>query len=150
MLSEFMEKLKQGWEGNCPTCGHYCKIYHRRIHTSMALQLIQLYKLGGENDFIHASKLIMKGVSGTADFSKLIYWGLIKQRGDEPEEDKKSSGYWKLTDIGLEFVMSKLRVKKYAVVYNGRVIDAKGSLVSIEDCLENKFSYSELMEANHL
>lgn len=144
-----MDRLRSGWEGNCPTCGRYSKVYHRQIHLSIALQLIQLYKLGGHEKFIHTHKLLAKGTSGVGDFSKAKYWQLITEKKHEPD-DKKSSGFWRLTDLGLEFVLKKARIKKFAVVYDDRVIDAVGRLVSIEDCLQNKFSYQELMDGGGL
>lgn len=144
MNHEFMSKLRAGHEGCCPTCGRYAQVYFRRIHTSVALQLIQAYKLGGDTMYIHTSKLIAKGTSGVGDFSKAKYWKLIDEMPHTPAE-KKSSGYWKLTDLGVEFVLHGLKIQKFAVVYDDKVIDMKGALLSIEDCLGDKFDYGELM-----
>lgn len=146
MLIDFMEQLKKGWQGDCPHCGRFAKLYYRQIHVSVALQLIQLYKLGGEKEYIHVSRLIAKGVSGPADFTKAKHWSLIEEKADDIPDGKKSSGFWRLTSIGVEFVKGGLKVKKIIHVYDARVIDATGPLVSIQDCLQNKFNYQELME----
>lgn len=144
MSAEFIDCLKNGHEGKCPTCGRFAKVYYRSIHTSVALQLIQIYKLGGAEMYIHTSKLIPKGVSGAGDFSKAQYWELVKEMPHTPGK-KKSSGYWMLTELGVEFVKGNVSVTKYALVYDTRVIDMKGKLVSITECIGNKFDYEDLM-----
>ena len=62
--AHFESALRRGEKQCCPTCGRYAQIYRRRIHTSIALQLITLYRLGGDANFIHASELIAPGIAG--------------------------------------------------------------------------------------
>lgn len=151
MSLDFIMKLKSGWSGDCPCCNRFAKVYHRSIHVSIALQLIQLYKLGGYGGkFIHASKLIPKGNTGTGDFNKAKYWGLIEELPESTMPHQKSNGHWQLTPMGIEFVLGNMLVNKYAVIYNDRVIDVTGALVSIKDCLKEKFNYSDLMDGGTL
>lgn len=140
----FISQLLNGWEGKCPHCGRFTKVYNRKIHTSTALQLIELFKRGGNIDYVHASKLIPKGVTGTGDFTKAKYWGLIEEA--EPEGDKKASGSWKLTGLGVLFVKNEARIQKYAAIYDDTVLAVHGKLVSIEECVQEKFDYKDLME----
>lgn len=142
-MSEFIEFLKNGGKGNCPCCGRYAQVYERKIHTSMALQLIELYKLGGAYDYIHLSRLIPRGVSGAGDFSKTVYWGLISEKPDSG--DQKSSGYWMLTEQGIAYVTDNLKVPYVAFVYDATVLGFSERLCGIRDALKEKFNYSELM-----
>lgn len=144
MMTPFVQKLRAGHEGNCPECGRHAQIYYRRIHASIALQIVQLYKLGGDTMYVHTSKLIPKGGCGVGDFSKAKYWGLIEEK-TALSSKQKSSGYWMLTKLGIEFVTNDAKLPKFALVYDDKVIDMMGSLVSISDCLIHKFDYDELM-----
>lgn len=145
MSEDFIQQLKNGHEGKCPCCGRFAKVYHRKVHTSTALQLIELYKRGGDRDFIHASKLIPQGVTGTGDFTKAKYWGLITEQAPF-DDDKKASGSWMLTALGVNFVKNEAKIQKYAAIYDDRVLYAHGPLVSIEECVQEKFCYKDLME----
>lgn len=145
MQQQFFIDLRNGWEGKCPCCNRFAKVYHRAIHTSVALQLIQLLRLGGGVDFIHASRLIPRGITGSGDFSKAKYWSLIEE-SPNTDEAKKASGSWRLTSLGIDFVRGQARLKKYAAVYDDCVLWVHGPMVSIEDCLKDKFDYQELME----
>ena len=141
-----MDRLFSGEKLNCPCCGRYAQIYKRRIHLSVALQLIQLYKLGGRNErrYVHASVLIPKGNTGTGDIGKAFYFNLIEPKPVDPYNN--SSGYWRLTEIGCKFVEGTEQIKKTVFVFNDEVIGSDEETVTIRDCLNNKFDYLELME----
>ncbi len=143
---KFMDRIKNGSEEDCPCCGRYTKVYHRQIYSSMAVQLIQLYRLGGDKEFVHVRRLLIKGTTGVGDFSKFAYWKLIEGM---PKDDikKHTSGYWMLTDIGVEFVKGVIGVQRYAIVYDSNVIGFSGSMRRITDCLDEAFDYEELMGA---
>ena len=143
MNKEFLERLKNGSKTNCECCGRYAQAYNRRLHTSVCLQLIMLYKLGGAGAYVHASKLIPVGVTGAGDFTKAKYWGLIQEIPNNREV--KSSGHWMLTERGVEFVNNKLTIPEVAVVYDDTVLEYKGRQVNIIDGLKRKFDYNELM-----
>ncbi len=143
MQAEFQQALLRGEKMDCPCCGRWAQMYQRRIHTSIALQLIELYKLGGTYDYIHASRLIHKGVSGAGDLSKAKYWGLIEEKPSDGRT--KSSGYWMLTDLGLQYVTDRARVPYIAFVYDDKVLGFSERLSGIREALKEKFDYQELM-----
>lgn len=144
-MTNFIEQLKAGFEGNCPCCGRFSKMYRRQINSGVAIQLIKLYRLGGASEYIHASLLINKGVSGAGDLTKAKYWGLIQSKTHTPSE-KKSSGYWKLTEMGIDFVKHDVEIKKCALVFDDNVIGFEGNYINITQCLGEKFDYQQLME----
>jgi len=128
----------------CPCCNQYVRIYKRRINAGMARWLINLYKMPRE--FQHIASIYKFGrhsVSGT-DYTVMKYWDLIQQKVNE-DEDKKHSGWWRITDKGEQFVERRTAVLSHAHIYNSRLINFVGDRVTIDQCLGKKFSYQELM-----
>lgn len=143
-LDRSEKSLRAGVVTSCPCCDSTLKIYQRSINATMARQLI---KLSHFNGYTHTSHLIPSGLPGSGDFTKLRYWGFIEEKSHDRKEhpEKRSSGYWRITPDGLEFVNLRIKAQKYAHVYQGKVIDFSGDMVSILKCLGDKFNYSELM-----
>jgi hypothetical protein len=142
----FMDALKQGEACDCPTCGRHAQIYRRKFHSSIARQLIRLYRLGGTAHYIHASKLILPDVSGAGDFSKAKYWGLIYQQINT-DPDTKCNGMWILSPDGVAFVQGKLRIPREVMVFDDQVRGMSTETISIGEALGDRFNYHELMEA---
>lgn len=137
----------------CPCCTQMAKVYKRKIYGKMAAALIKFYHATKPNfDFVHynalGSGLVRSTVSG--DFAKMVYWGLIEEKpnSDPKDEDKRTSGFWRITQDGVAFVTAGLLVPKYAFIFDSRLMKFdKTEMVSIQDCLGEKFSYEELMAA---
>lgn len=142
--NKFFAELKDKKDITCPCCLRRAKIYRYKIHYSMARQLIKAYKLDGHKEFIHVRQLIMPTVAGPADFSNAHYWGLIETNEHTPDVTK-TSGRWRLTKLGVDFVTDKVAVKKYANVFDGKLRDLEGDDINIKDALGIKFNYLEIM-----
>ena len=144
---EFMQRLKDGDKGNCPCCQRYAQVYKRRIYDSIARQLIRLYTLGGDKDYVNAVHLILKGSHSTQDFQKAKYFDLIERRPLSEDDLGKTSGWWRLTERGVQFVQGKLAIPHIALVFDDNVLGFEGNPVTIKDCLDEHFSYERLMSA---
>ena len=145
MEEQFLHSLKKGWKGDCPCCGRWTQVYRRTIHTAVALQMIRLYRLGGHSGlFVHASRLIPDGQSGSGDLSKAKYWNLLREKPHEVGQ-KKSSGYWSLTAEGVAFVTRAKMIPQYALVFDDSVLAFSPEMIGIEAALGKKFDYNELM-----
>jgi len=153
---KFMEFRGQPWFvkrvktslSDCPTCGRPNNIYTRKLSTSMAAGLIRLYRLHEDHPdqtYFHVKKFDLEGARG--EFGVLSFWDLVEEApNDDPE--KKSSGLWRLTDFGREFVLGKTRVPKYVIIkWGSTFMGYCGEAVGIRSSLEygNRFSYAELM-----
>lgn len=145
MQENFLQMLLNGFKGRCRACGRHAQVYNRSIHFTTAWQLIRLYRLGGAYGFIHASRLIPPGQTGTGDLGKAKYFGLIEQKGHD-EGKKKHSGYWKLTERGVLFVRGNIPIEEFVGIFDDKVISKATKLVNIQDCLGKKFDYQKLME----
>lgn len=147
--SAFMDRVKMGEKFNCPCCGRYAQVYRRRIHHSVARQLGDMMALGGgrERRFVHASILIPHGNTGTGDIGKAAYWGLIEKM-KHVSGQQKSSGYWRLTGHGVDFVEGRVKIMAVALVFDDEVIGFDGKEVSFLECLDVKFDYTKNMEGD--
>lgn len=131
----------------CPVCDRQNKVYKRRLHPSMARMLIALYSLNpvtqegytSINDITNKAELSHPG-----DFSKLAWWGLVESAPCNWSKDKKSSGHWRITPKGTDFVWRRISVSNYIVEFQGRCIVSSDGQITIDQALGNKFSYSSL------
>jgi len=137
------EKVERREGRNCPSCGRFLKIYHRKLSSSMAYALIRLYGLHAkfEKEYFHVRDFYRE----RGDFAKLKFWGLVEE-APNMSEDKKSSGLWKITDQGIRFAILEIRVPEYVITkWGSEALGFAGPAVTIEQCLRKKFNYSELM-----
>lgn len=141
---ETMDKAKQkGTE--CPCCGQFVKVYRRTINSTMARQLITAHGMHAEGWF-HTRDVVLADSAGAGDFSKLECWGLIyRQPHVQGEEGKRTSGMWKITDKGRDFIAGRVTVPQYAYIYNGNLLELGGVDIHIEHALGKKFDYREIM-----
>jgi hypothetical protein len=136
------EHAKNGGD-DCPLCAQFVKVYKRKVHATMAVALILLYKRFGTE-----WGLLKEVLDRTryADSAKLRYWGLLMEDQTLVREDgSKRTGWWRVTEAGAAWVRRETTIPKYALVYNTRALGYEGEQVSIVDCLGDKFDYNELM-----
>lgn len=152
-LKEERERLLREREKgtHCAACGQFVKLYHRQIHSTMAHALIQCYLMmkGDTAEWFHVTQMMKRPGCSNAngDFQKLCIWGLMEEHPveEKPENGAKSSGLWRLTVQGCEFSRRKLKVPKYAHIYNDTLLGFSDEMTDIVSCLKKRFNYEELM-----
>lgn len=132
------ERIEEGV--HCPACTQLAKVYRRQIYAGMARSLILMYRHGG-TDWVEVSKVT--GSKG-GDYAKLAHWGLIED-SKLVRKDGGKTGWWRVTPAGQLFVLGKVKVLKYALIYDDHLRGHEGEPVGIQDCLSKKFDYDELM-----
>ena len=144
-IKEVKKYLHDNFEtgAKCPCCGQFVRLYSRRLYISAMLRLIELYKLGGG---YHHMNEINKKITETAggDFAKLRFWGLIIEKPKDNEE-KRTSGYWAITEKGKQFVRGEISLQERIKLYNQKCYGFEGDFIMIGDVLGTKFNYQELM-----
>lgn len=110
----------------------------------MARALILAYRAGGADDFIHVPSLDHSGAVN--ELNKARYWGLLEE-SPQRRADGGRAGWWKLTPKGVDFIEGRITLPKYAVVYDGKLLELEGDQVGIAQALSKKFNYAELMAA---
>lgn len=146
---EFVNQLDKGTI--CPCCNRFDKVYPRKINSSMAWTLMLIYdyykKEGNLRKWLKVESYLKTlpavPTSLRGDFPKLRYWGLITQKEGEIEGVK--TGLYKITERGINFCESKIRVSKVAFVHNGKLKSFSEEQINIIDALGDRFSYRELL-----
>jgi len=148
-IEEAKQFLRENWkEGvNCPCCTQYVRLWKYQIHTTMTRLLIALYRLSKSGEeFHHINTLweIVGNKSMGGDFAKLTLWDLIAPMPKDSTQNKRATGYWKITPLGKQFVENKVSVDKILYTFDG-VPYIKEGKVTVIDTLKKKFNYEELM-----
>lgn len=127
----------------CPCCDQHVQVYRRNIYQRMGkvlLWLVDEFERTGEWVKLKDGPLFRGG-----DNAKLAYWGLVQTRARrETEHNKRSSGEWMPTGLGLSFAKQRVRIPKYAYIYNGKVVGYSEEMASISECLDGDFNYEDL------
>ena len=123
----------------CPCCDQHSQIYERRITGAMVRQLLELYRHGSRTS---RQLLSCVGHGGGGDHAKLRYWGLAEQlEGAKGEINSR----WGICEKGVLFLERKLNVPEIAYIYNGELLEYSDKVVSVDDRMNKKFDYAELM-----
>ena len=141
-LDEARQFLRLNWDDgtDCPCCTQRVQRYRRKLNSGMAWALVVLYREAG-TDWAHLPTVLGKK---QADEAKLRYWGLLEE-AEERRDDGGRAGWWRLTELGARFARNQTTVPKYALTFDGKCYGLDGPLVSITDCLGEKFHYDDLI-----
>lgn len=118
----------------CPECFSVVKTYKRSLNAGMVRALIAIVKeYLRTNDWVDIRTISVRG----GDYGKLAHFGLLVA-GD-------GAGFWKPTQLGIDFVLHRKAAPKYALVDRGRCVGLASEKVSVVTALGKKFDYQELM-----
>jgi len=136
------DNYKKGCE--CPACGHFVKMYKRKLNSGMALTLLRIYK--HSRGWIKVKEwLRINKYKNNHDWTLLFYWGLLEEGDNRATKGGKTNGEWRITEKGIEFAQNKIIVSKYIYIYNNRFLGFDPDSTNIIDSLGNHFDYNELM-----
>lgn len=145
-LADARARVEEGRDEGvtCECCGQLAKVYRRKIHAVMARDLLLSYRRADHDGrgWFHLPTLLPDTRGG--DFGKLAYWRLIEEL-PERREDGGRAGWWRITDDGEAFATRRLRVPKYARVFDSHLLGLTGPYAGIEDALGVRFRYDDLM-----
>ena len=137
----------------CPGCGRWVKVQARTLGLLHAKCLRWLDRWAQEHgdEFVHKNKMPSEIIKDGGEFCRLRFWGLIETRPCEEDEDKRRSGYWRITKAGVDFLHDRSRVPSHAFFRsqggNPIIEDWAETTIGIRDTLKRKkFSYSDLMD----
>lgn len=131
----------------CECCGRTLKVYKFKLG-SYVRTLIWIYTQRAHRDhWLHISKCPVPEMwNGGGDYGKLEWWELLENKPNKDDPSKRSSGLWRLTDLGERFVRCEVKVPSH-VFYEppSRVLGWHRDRVSILDALPRHFNYQALM-----
>jgi len=140
----FKGHVKEHNGAYCPCCNQFAKEYKRKLNSSIAACLVILYKMD-QSKFHHVGTILAeKGMTTVGrDFALLKHWGLVEEQVNTLTE-KRSAGYWKITDAGIAFASGMTRLPAYKYIYNNEVTGESVEDLNIGGALANRFNYGEL------
>ena len=129
----------------CPCCDQYAKRYKRKLNSSIAAALCWMWN-HNRDAWINVPAQAPAWILKAREYPKLAWWGLIEEKPRKPGSKGRTSGVWRVTSLGSEFVRSCVGVPRYAFVYNGTVEDfSTAAPVYIRAALGDAFDYAGLM-----
>jgi len=134
--------------GYCPVCDRWGKINKVKLTSGMARSLAWLVSksAGAENGWVNTRDDVPLFMLRSNSIGHLKHWNLVQAR--EPDTSKvKTSGVWRATLDGHDFVHSRLTVPAHVFVYNDAVVRASIDFVGIVDCFTEYFDYREVMNS---
>tara|TARA_R110002020_G_scaffold49844_4_gene141544 strand:+ start:722 stop:1303 length:582 start_codon:yes stop_codon:yes gene_type:complete len=128
----------------CSHCGANSKVYAYKLG-SYARVLIWMAYNSEHEEYVHIPT--SGAINGGGDYAKLRYWGLIEKSPTNPGSKKRSTGLWKLTELGRNFALNKATVNGVCYYSHppGEVLGFEPDHISIVDALGRYFNYEELM-----
>lgn len=116
---------------DCPICRSHIQTYKRTISLSQVYWLILLnkYSKGGYRYVDHkviSNRLYEALGRNASDYPLMAHWGLI-------ECSPVTSGEYKITSKGIEFIEGKIKVPKYLYFANNKVFRSSPELISFDD-----------------
>ena len=132
----------------CPCCDQYAKRYRRKLNSSMAAALCWMWT-HARDAWIEVPTAAPAWILKAREYPKLAWWGLIEEQPRADGSSGRTSGVWRVTQKGADFVRGGRPVARYAFVYNGTVEDFTTERPTwIREALGDRFDYRELMGFN--
>lgn len=130
---------------HCPCCHQFVKEYRRKLNSNMAAALVYIYRYfesAGAEDWLHIpSYLNDKKANATNEAALLRHWKLIES---SPELDE---GYYRLTELGIDFVAGAATVPRHVVILDKQVLGFSQEQTSLQEALNDRFDLNELMKS---
>tara|TARA_A100001515_G_scaffold120041_1_gene102859 strand:+ start:8922 stop:9530 length:609 start_codon:yes stop_codon:yes gene_type:complete len=158
---EELRELSRQPVSKCALCGGRSKVYAYKLGSYVRVLCWLAYMDNKRNSMRHEQlpseshngsrwhhHIPSSGaINGGGDYAKLRYWGLMERMPKDPEQDKRSSGMWRLTKTGKMFVYGKATVSSVCYYRHpeGGVLGFEPKQIGIEEALGKKFSYKSLM-----
>lgn len=108
----------------------------------MAKGLISFYNSFGKN-YGHVTDVSDPHFAHLAGrFAKMRWWGLIEAM---PEGDGDPRGWWRVTNLGEDYILNGALVPEYVHTYSGNNTEPEGKMVGIQDALGKKFDLEKAL-----
>lgn len=153
-LLEAKQMVREGRETGvpCPCCEQFCKVYKRRLSSSMARALIEIVKVQEKSPgvkWLHVHKILTEQkLGGSNDFALLRHWELVEEKPvDAMRDTGRTSGMWRVKPLGIAFARGLVPATSHIFLYNNRLEGFSDSEITIQEALGKKFNYQELMYA---
>lgn len=149
-LEEGKDFLRENFDKGCtcPCCGQFVKLYKRKLNSGMARNLTRIYLESKDGKYIHVEDVLRKYKDHSGhDWALLRFWGLIEEIPNEMPSASNSSGMWKITYKGKQFVRNQISIPKRVHLYNNKFFSFSKETTTIVGALGDKFDYQQLINS---
>jgi hypothetical protein len=160
-LEEASAVLRGNWKAAIESAGDYCPICDRwgKVNTvtlrGIMVKMMHWIYREGNGDWVDVPARAPRFVSRSYSFTRLKHWNMVEQKYAPPptvEErelgvtrETRTSGMWRLTPIGVDFIFNGTTAPNQVFIYNDRRIGASDVMVAARDCAHEKFNYDAMM-----
>ena len=131
-IGEAKQLLRQGFVDGilCPCCDQLCKATKRRMRKPWAMLLNRIFIEHGQ-EWVHVVNAYSRDIGRLAnDWRFLRHHGLLEMHPND-DASKTHSGYWRVTDLGRDFINDNAtRIPAFVVVLFNQVIAESEETVS--------------------
>jgi hypothetical protein len=128
-------------------CDKFVKVYRRKFNSRMARILVDTFRLfeAHPGKYLDIGTYLAKEKDYIAgEHGKLVTWGLLERKPEEPKNHSRSNGLYRMTPAGFEFVYNRSSVPSHLIEYRSEPLDWDGK-INIVEALGKGFDYPELM-----
>ena len=126
----------------CPVCGQLCREYQRKLNANMVSVLVRMVRRYEQTARpIHFLDCWEKEQG--RDYGYLQVWGLAIPHVSE-DTQKRMSGLWTPTAMGIDFAHDRLRMARYAFIFNNKVSRFSSEMTGVVEALSDHFNFQEL------
>lgn len=160
-LAEAEAILRKQWKdvieddgGYCPCCNRWGKVNATTLNGPMIRALLWMYRVGGR-DWIHIPSQAPRFIITGYHVPSMKYWGFVEQYVAPPltkadrkagvTRDKRTSGTWRITEEGIDFLFHGTKVADKVFIYNDTPIQFSDTMVGARECVNKKFNYDAMM-----
>lgn len=128
----------------CPCCLQHYQLYNRRYNYQMARALVWYVKAAGRDRIWLHYRSGPDWLLGSREFTKNKHWDLLER---QPHQNgvSKTSGVWRPTRKGQEFVFRNISIPERALICRDKVREFTEATIEIDDVRHVHFNYWELM-----
>lgn len=138
---QFQKELPKGT--HCPCCGRPAGYYRVNFNNAMVEGLAWIAKEGKSTDtgWVDVQGKAPRRILKARTYMKAALWGLLEKYKPGAGQGSK----WRVTDKGLQFLRSEIRIPKAAMVYDGKVQTFIGDECLVHQLVNKSFDLNDLM-----
>jgi len=125
----------------CPICNQTVKITRKRLTAQVAASVIWIYK--NLSDWV-SMKNFPVAIWSPSTVPTAAIWGFVEERYNVDPNFKKR-GYWRVTDKGVKFVLGEIKVKEFALYFQGESAGYGGRSMNVTEVIGDSYDLDLLM-----
>jgi hypothetical protein len=116
----------------------------RRVNETMAKALMWMYK-HHHLSWVNMPTVAPRWAIRNREYTRLNYWGLVELQPNVDDPSKRTTGVWRVTSHGEQWLQGSVRIAQAVLVFDDQVIDQMPETIAVADCFGVHFDYAALM-----